>query len=246
MAKVLLGFFSFTEITDPSEHRSYNEWHQLDHMPEQYPLPGVVFGQRWVSTPACRRARAHADADAGPGALHDPVPDGRAARRHAARSSTRWASTCGPWVGSTSTDGRACRAPCRSPGNGRRHACSCRPRPFPTGPTAGSTSWCVTATCRSRPAHEGQEGRFVTAMVEHDGVAGVWSFGTDSRFDRHPWRPGHKTVTVCYLDAEPLHGGPGAERTGARRRRRLEPRRVGQAPWRRSHRGAGIGSTSDV
>ena len=48
----------------------------------------------------------------------------------------------------------------------------------------------------------------MTAMVEHDGVAGVWSFGTDSRFDRHLWRPGHKTVTVCYLDAEPLQVAP--------------------------------------
>ena len=58
MNKVRLGFFSFTEITDPNEHRSYNEWHQLDHMPEQFPLPGIAWGQRWVSTPACRDARA--------------------------------------------------------------------------------------------------------------------------------------------------------------------------------------------
>ena len=58
MNKVKVGFFSFTEITDPAEHRSYNEWHQLDHMPEQYPLLGMAFGQRWVSTPACRAARA--------------------------------------------------------------------------------------------------------------------------------------------------------------------------------------------
>ena len=57
MNKVKVGYFSFTEITDPNEHRSYNEWHQLDHMPEQYPLPGLAFGQRWVSTPACRAAR---------------------------------------------------------------------------------------------------------------------------------------------------------------------------------------------
>lgn len=57
MNKVKVGYFSFTEITDPGEHRSYNEWHQLDHMPEQYPLPGLAFGQRWVSTPACRAAR---------------------------------------------------------------------------------------------------------------------------------------------------------------------------------------------
>jgi hypothetical protein len=56
--KVRVGFFSFTEITDPGEHHSYNEWHQLDHMPEQFPLPGIAYGQRWVSTPACRAARA--------------------------------------------------------------------------------------------------------------------------------------------------------------------------------------------
>ena len=63
MNKVEVGFFSFTEITDPSEHRAYNEWHQLDHMPEQLPLRGVAYGARWVSTPACtgapgRRRRA--------------------------------------------------------------------------------------------------------------------------------------------------------------------------------------------
>ena len=57
MNKIKLGFFSFTEITDPNEHHSYNEWHQLDHMPEQYPLDGIAYGQRWVSTPACRAAR---------------------------------------------------------------------------------------------------------------------------------------------------------------------------------------------
>ena len=38
--KVKVGFFSFTEITDPAEHHAYNEWHQLDHMPEQFPLDG--------------------------------------------------------------------------------------------------------------------------------------------------------------------------------------------------------------
>ena len=58
MSKIQLGFFSFTEITEPNEHHSYNEWHQLDHMPEQFPLDGVAYGQRWVSTPACRAARA--------------------------------------------------------------------------------------------------------------------------------------------------------------------------------------------
>lgn len=52
----MLGFFSFTEITDPSAHEAYNAWHQLDHLPEQFTLDGVRFGQRWVRSPRCRDA----------------------------------------------------------------------------------------------------------------------------------------------------------------------------------------------
>jgi hypothetical protein len=54
----VLGFFSFTEITDPSAHEAYNAWHQLDHLPEQFTLEGVRFGQRWVRSPHCRDAEA--------------------------------------------------------------------------------------------------------------------------------------------------------------------------------------------
>jgi hypothetical protein len=54
----VLGFFSFTEITDPSAHEAYNAWHQLDHLPEQFTLEGVRFGQRWVRSPRCRAAEA--------------------------------------------------------------------------------------------------------------------------------------------------------------------------------------------
>lgn len=56
----MLGFFSFTEVTDPSAHRDYNEWHQLDHLPEQFTLDGVLFGQRWVCSPRCQELRVAA------------------------------------------------------------------------------------------------------------------------------------------------------------------------------------------
>ena len=32
-------------------------WHLFDHIPEQFRVPGVRNGQRWVSTPECRAAR---------------------------------------------------------------------------------------------------------------------------------------------------------------------------------------------
>lgn len=51
--KATFGFVSFTEVA-PGEHRSYNEWHLFDHLPEQLPLAGIVWGQRWVLTPALR------------------------------------------------------------------------------------------------------------------------------------------------------------------------------------------------
>ena len=59
----MAGFFSFTEVTDPAAHPAYNEWHQLDHMPEQMPLEGIVHGERWVISPGCRRRLLRVDDD---------------------------------------------------------------------------------------------------------------------------------------------------------------------------------------
>ncbi|ODU07382.1 MAG: hypothetical protein ABS81_01080 [Pseudonocardia sp. SCN 72-86] len=46
-------FLSFTSLTDSSKHTAYNEWHQLDHLPENLALPGVAWGDRWVRSPDC-------------------------------------------------------------------------------------------------------------------------------------------------------------------------------------------------
>jgi hypothetical protein len=53
----VIGFFSFSDVTDPSAHEAYNRWHQLDHLPEQHTIDGILFGQRWVASPACLEAR---------------------------------------------------------------------------------------------------------------------------------------------------------------------------------------------
>lgn len=51
--KVTHAFVSFTEV-EAGEHQSYNQWHLFDHMPEQYQLAGIAFGQRWVLSPELR------------------------------------------------------------------------------------------------------------------------------------------------------------------------------------------------
>ena len=61
VAESTRAFFSFPEVTDPRRHRDYNAWHQLDHLPENLALPGVLHGERWVRTPACREVSVDAD-----------------------------------------------------------------------------------------------------------------------------------------------------------------------------------------
>ncbi len=64
MSRVRVGFFSFTEVTDPAAHAAYNEWHMFDHMPEQFQIPGIAHGQRWVLTPdQAERATLNAPLD---------------------------------------------------------------------------------------------------------------------------------------------------------------------------------------
>jgi hypothetical protein len=65
MREIEAGFVTFTEVTEAGDHRAYNEWHQLDHLPEQFRIPGIVFGQRWVLAPSCAAVQV---------AVADPLP----------------------------------------------------------------------------------------------------------------------------------------------------------------------------
>jgi hypothetical protein len=55
-----VGFFSISHHAASGDDRPYLAWHQMDHMPEQYQLPGLLLGQRWASTARCREVRAAA------------------------------------------------------------------------------------------------------------------------------------------------------------------------------------------
>ncbi|HVC68979.1 MAG TPA: hypothetical protein VNC61_01820 [Acidimicrobiales bacterium] len=215
MNKVKVGFFSFTEITDPSEHRSYNEWHQLDHMPEQYPLPGMAFGQRWVSTPACRAARV---VD-GPllGAVHyvtlylmaEPVEE-------------------------TLEQFQALGGQLRAVGRFHQHRRALLSGPFDVDTVAAAPRVMISAEAvpyrpnrgayfvveARTPESAGAGSVDADVLLGCPGVAGVWSFVSDTE-RRGVWRPGRHRVTVCFLDTDPLdvsasldelvgHGRPGA------------------------------------
>jgi hypothetical protein len=61
-ASVRLCVVSLSARSPEGDDAAYIAWHSLDHLPEQYSLRSLVHGQRWVSTPACRAARARGDA----------------------------------------------------------------------------------------------------------------------------------------------------------------------------------------
>jgi hypothetical protein len=228
VAKVRVGFFSFTEVTDPSEHGAYNEWHQLDHMPEQFPLDGVVYGQRWVSTPACRRARAVNGAALAP--VHyatlylmaDPIDrtleefSALGEQLHAVGRfhQHRRAHVSGPLALSSTA-----AAP--------RVLVSAEAVPY--RPNRGV--YVVVRGHDAAASHEGPDSggggadhgdELADWMLQVAGVAGVWSFAPAPTLHGHRWRIGNRTVTVGFLDEEPLEvagalgalvravaGGPG-------------------------------------
>jgi hypothetical protein len=66
MTAVKVGFITLTEVTSAGDHVAYNTWHQLDHMPEQFAIPGVVCGQRWVLAPDCAARTVAVDDPLGP------------------------------------------------------------------------------------------------------------------------------------------------------------------------------------
>lgn len=58
MIRVKAAFFSLTPPPEPDEDiSSYLRWHVLDHMPEQYQLPGMVHAARWITDKDCLDGR---------------------------------------------------------------------------------------------------------------------------------------------------------------------------------------------
>lgn len=209
---VEVGFFSFTEITGAEHHRAYNEWHQLDHLPEQIPLPGIVAGQRWVSTPACREARLWtADVDPALAPTHymtlylvtGPVQQSLAEffdlaeilRREGRFFAHRRALLSGPF---------AVEAVAAAP-RARVSAAAVPYRPNrgvyvsleETSPTVGEPM---------QPAPPQQ-------LLNHGGVAGVWTFRSDQKLKELGGQSRGLRITVCFLDGDVLGASPGLQQT---------------------------------
>jgi len=203
--KVKVGFFSWTEITDPAAHRSYNEWHQLDHLPEQHPIPGIAHGERWVSTPACRAARAVDEAPlaaahyltlylmtepVGP-TLHEFAELGRRLAELGRFHHHRRAAVFGAWhLLEAHVAPRVLISADAVPYRPARGVYVIVEEPTDETALDAHLQWL------HREHHP--------ALVRVAGVVGLWTFAPSPLYRDPAWSMGSQRVTVCWLDDDPL------------------------------------------
>ena len=203
--KVAVGFFSFTEVTDPAEHRAYNEWHMLDHLPEQIPLPGVVHGQRWVSAPPEKAARRVDEEPLAPVhyltcyLMSEPAADtlrgfydlGAHLRAAGRFHRHRRAHLSGPWRALRAVAAPRVRV---SPG-----AVPYRPhRGVHVSVDEGGEGEALDAHLAWTDVTR------LPALLEVPGVAGVWTFTTTPDLARYHRDETPRRITLCFVDGDLL------------------------------------------
>jgi hypothetical protein len=209
--RVKAAFFSITPTPAADEDLGdYLRWHLLDHMPEQYQLPGIVHAMRWI-----------ADGDYGEHRL--------AANSHLEQVGGVVNYLVGDPVQQTHDDfmelgrrlGDMGRFPEHRPSLQVRLLALLRwyaaPRALisaevvPFRPHRG-----VLLVVEEPAGDEGAGGdvagwlqwlhaEHYPSLLETPGVAGAWMYGSTGSWQLHPnFRGGPQYITVVYLDEDPL------------------------------------------
>ena len=210
--KTKIAFFSFTGITDPKRHKDYNIWHQLDHRPENLALEGIPYGERWVSSPDCIKARSVSDP-----MIHDfhymnmywmSEPVDRTVRDFTDLGASTLAIGRRPEVPYTKRYFTGFFLVLKGYVNPR---VLIGPEALPYRPTRG-----LFVTMHDLPEPESKDAIemlqwydevHIPDILECKGVAGAWTFASDSRYvsdaGANPNKPGRR-IHVYYLDEDPL------------------------------------------
>ncbi len=208
MNRVKIGFFSLTRHSPTGDDRPYLAWHSQDHMPEQYQLPGLLLGQRWASTPDCRRARA-AELDTWSSVEHvvcylmgNPVDETLdeffTLGRHLAEL------------------GRYPHAlPSQYRGGLRLLESLAAPRVLVSAEVVPFRPHQGVYLIVDQPDDGADQSEFlqylhtevVASLVQVPGVAGAWTYATSPEIRRPMFSPGAHRIIVCYLDDDPATVG---------------------------------------
>ena len=212
MALIQGGFFSLTSGTASGDDAAYLRWHLLDHLPEQYSIPGIRLGTRWRADDRCVALRAAETPELAPVRhavaylMTEPLEE----------TLTEFAR-----LGRSLADAGRYPEPATPHLLGAYELFDSR-----SSPTAVSEDGLPFRPHRGvyllveRPAEAAPLDRWwvwqttehVPALIAIEGVAGVCTFastprlgeGADQgrRFGTAPWDPGGSIVTVVYLDQD--------------------------------------------
>ncbi len=213
MNPVKVGFFSLTGGALSGDDDAYLRWHLLDHLPEQYSIPGIRLGTRWRADDECV-------------ALRLVVSDGLALVRHAV------CYLMADPITATLTEFAQLGRRCAEAGRYPERATSFLLGALHLQRSYAAPSAVVSAEAVPFRPHRGVEllvespapdgdpaawlrwhhGEHVPELLAADGVAGVLVFRTSTllgvgpdqgvRFGMPAWDPGDRIVTVVYLDQE--------------------------------------------
>lgn len=216
-------YFSLSEMTDPTKHRDHNEWHQLDHQPENLLLPGVALGSRWVRSPdstAFSSGTATSYMAAHYGIMYwfrEPMAETLDDFFELSERSFQWGRS--PQVGWTRRPMRGFFAPLKGYVAPRVRV-TVEALPYrPVKAVLVKLSNLRGSEVDRTAALRWQDEVHIPALVGCDGVAGAWTFAADELF-KAPWNEGRESwsfadkasraanpqpqrLQILYLDGEP-------------------------------------------
>jgi hypothetical protein len=211
-------FFSFVTLENPApdHHRRYNQWHQLDHRPENLALPGVAWGDRWARTVDCRAASTgHADqADTDYVAMYwfrPPVEESIRQWEQLGADSFEWGR--GPLIPGVR---RTLLAFFRPVKGYAAASALVSPDVIPYRPNRGlhltMTRFDAPLGLDTHENHRWEDRALMPALLDVPGVAGAWTFSLDHHQDNglrlrsqvgaEP--RGGLRIRLLYLDDDPV------------------------------------------
>lgn len=212
------AFFSFVDLAPDTDHRAYNEWHQLDHLPENLSLPGVAWGDRWARSSECQAAAgAYASPEyAGVDYVamywfHPPYEESVAAWTKLGEDSFQWGR--GPRMPGVRRTLTAFFTPVKGYVAQRALVSA---DALPLRPNRGlhiTVNWFRDHHGPGAHEHHRWEDRVeIPELLDVDGVAGAWTFSfraaqrhsTLAMNDPQEYGAGELRIRLLYLDGDPV------------------------------------------